>query len=121
MAPLLDLSSSPRSMFASMDTDGNGSLSVHEVKMALSGFGQSLVQQAMDQMVPKNDACAFEFDEIKFEQFERGMLPILQSFHKANEERKLRLRKCRTKVNRIQETEASPAASAPIAAICFFF
>jgi hypothetical protein len=97
MPPLPDLASSPRSMFAAIDINGDGYLSVEEVKIAFSGFGQSLVQMAVDQMlVLKHDPPASELGKINIEQFERGLLPVLQSFYKAQEERKVKLRRGRT-------------------------
>ena len=80
--------------------------------MALSGFGQSQVQQAM--LVFKEDDPGSKLTEISLEQFERCILPILQSYHKAHEERMLKLRQRRSTTTHIFQ-ETAVASSGPVA------
>ena len=90
----LDLSVSAQAMFAAIDTDRNGYLSPEEVRQALAGFGQTLVQEALEQMSSLARLGGTGGD-INQAQFEAGLMPILQRFRQLQEERSSRLRKKR--------------------------
>ena len=90
----LDLSVSAQTMFAAIDVDRNGYLSPEEVRQALAGFGQTLVQEALEQMSSLARLGGTGGD-INQAQFEAGLMPILQRFRQLQEERSSRLRKKR--------------------------
>ena len=76
--PAFELTSSVRDMFRAIDADGNGFLSVREVREALSGFGQTLVSQAVETMRRTRGAIDDDQVEISEREFESGVVPLLQ-------------------------------------------
>ena len=95
-----ELTTSAKSMFDAIDADGNGSLSVQEVRRALAGFGQTMVQQAVARMLRVAGSLPDESMEIEISmsQFEEGIVPLLQQFLLQNEIHGLKKRRKRQRL-----------------------
>jgi len=131
----LELTLSAQQMFTTIDSNKNGYLSREEVHRALSGFGETFVEEAVCRMcqlgsrseeqrkargreeekrgliqeAPRPDG------EIDLAQFEEGLVPLLQRFLLQKEVRKLKLRRRRHReaaaAAQKRETSAAQAAA----------
>ena len=93
----VDLMASAAQLFRTIDTDNSGTLSIEEVRRALSGYGQSLVTQALEKMsqlaresAPRDRESRSHLKiQITPAQFEAGLVPVLRHFQIKQEQRKI--------------------------------
>ena len=91
----VDLTTSARAMFEVMDRDRSGGLSEQELRLALAGFGETVVHLVLEKM--KSLVGDSGLTEIGPDLFEAGIVPILQRFQEEQEQRRMKLKEKRAR------------------------